>query len=196
MKTNERAKKNVGNRHSKMTAYSQNNDRAEPSTVAGILASTFFFALDLTIVADIIPDIVEHFGAVEKLPWVSGTLLLASAGTINFWQVSLSHFHLISPDFTHRAKMFGQFDPKWLYVLCILGFDIGSAVCGAAPLMNALIIGRAVAGLWLRWNVPRSGNAPLYFHHTCGATCLFCNAWSNIWPWHRVSRIPKAIAWY
>ena len=68
-----------------MTAYSQNGDRAEPSPVAGILSSTFFFTLDQTIVADIIPDIVEHFGAVGKLPWVSVTLLLASAGTINFW---------------------------------------------------------------------------------------------------------------
>ena len=68
-----------------MSALSQNSDHAEPRTVAGILSSTFFFALDQTIVADIIPDIVEHFGAVEKLPWVSVTLLLASAGTINFW---------------------------------------------------------------------------------------------------------------
>ena len=68
-----------------MSAYSQNGERAEPITVAGILSSTFFFALDETIVADIIPDIVEHFGAVEKLPWVSVILLLASAGTINFW---------------------------------------------------------------------------------------------------------------
>ena len=68
-----------------MSAYSRNGDRAEPRPVAGILSSTFFFALDQTIIADIIPDIVEHFGAVEKLPWVSVTLLLASTGTINFW---------------------------------------------------------------------------------------------------------------
>ena len=43
--------------------------------------------------------------------------------------------------------MYGQFDPKWLYVICVLGFEIGSAVCGAAPSMNALIIGRAIAGI-------------------------------------------------
>ncbi len=43
--------------------------------------------------------------------------------------------------------MYGQFDPKWLYMICVLGFEIGSAVCGAAPSMNALIIGRAIAGL-------------------------------------------------
>lgn len=80
--------------------------------------------------ADIIPPIVNHFGDVGKLPWVSVTLLLASAGTINFW-----------------AKMYGQFNPKWLYIFCVTGFEVGSAVCGAAPSMNALIIGRAVAGL-------------------------------------------------
>lgn len=80
--------------------------------------------------ADIIPAIVNHFGSVGKLPWVSVTLLLAAAGTINFW-----------------AKMYGQFDPKWLYIVCVTGFEVGSAVCGAAPSMNALIIGRAVAGL-------------------------------------------------
>ena len=90
----------------------------------------FFFSLDQTIVADIIPAIVNHFGSVGKLPWVSVTLLLAAAGTINFW-----------------AKMYGQFDPKWLYIFCVLGFEVGSAVCGAAPSINALIIGRAVAGL-------------------------------------------------
>lgn len=43
--------------------------------------------------------------------------------------------------------MYGQFDPKWLYIYCVLGFEVGSAICGAAPSMNALIIGRAVAGL-------------------------------------------------
>jgi len=94
------------------------------------LSSVFFFSLDQTIVADIIPAIVNHFGSVGKLPWVSVTLLLAAAGTINFW-----------------AKMYGQFDPKWLYIVCVTGFEVGSAVCGAAPSMNALIIGRAVAGL-------------------------------------------------
>ena len=56
-------------------------------TVAAIQSSVFLFALDQTIVADIIPSIVEQFQSVDKLPWVSVTLLLASAGTINFWYV-------------------------------------------------------------------------------------------------------------
>lgn len=32
-------------------------------------------------------------------------------------------------------------------MICVTGFEIGSAVCGAAPSMNALIIGRAIASL-------------------------------------------------
>ena len=55
------------------------------SSVSAILSSVFFFSLDQTIVADIIPDIVDHFGQVQKLPWISVTLLLAAAGTVNFW---------------------------------------------------------------------------------------------------------------
>ena len=53
--------------------------------VTAILSSVFFFSLDQTIVADIIPPIVEHFGDMGKLSWVSVALLLAAAGTINFW---------------------------------------------------------------------------------------------------------------
>ena len=90
----------------------------------------FLFSLDQTIVADIIPPIIDYFGQIEKLPWISVTLLLAAAGTINFW-----------------AKIYGQFDPKWLYIICVAMFEVGSAVCGAAPTMNALIVGRAIAGL-------------------------------------------------
>lgn len=44
--------------------------------------------------------------------------------------------------------MFGLFNPKWLYVICVTGFEVGSALCGAAPSMNALIVGRAIAGLF------------------------------------------------
>ena len=33
------------------------------------------------------------------------------------------------------------------YVLCVLGSEISSAVCGAAPSMIALFVGRAIAGL-------------------------------------------------
>lgn len=39
--------------------------------VLSILSSTFLFALDNTIVADVQPAIVERFGSIDKLPWLS-----------------------------------------------------------------------------------------------------------------------------
>ena len=46
-----------------------------------------------------------------------------------------------------RGRIYSQFNPKWIYVLCVALFEVGSAICGAAPNMNALIIGRALGGL-------------------------------------------------
>ena len=43
--------------------------------------------------------------------------------------------------------MYSQFNAKWLYILTVAIFEAGSAVCGAAPSMNALIVGRTLAGL-------------------------------------------------
>jgi len=43
--------------------------------------------------------------------------------------------------------MYGLFNVKWVYISSVLLFEIGSAVCGAAPNMNALIVGRVIAGI-------------------------------------------------
>lgn len=43
--------------------------------------------------------------------------------------------------------MYGQFNTKYLYVICVVLFELGSIVCGAAPNINSLIIGRAICGL-------------------------------------------------
>lgn len=43
--------------------------------------------------------------------------------------------------------MYSFFSIKWVYLTAISIFELGSLVCGAAPNSNALIIGRAVAGL-------------------------------------------------
>jgi MFS family permease len=39
------------------------------------------------------------------------------------------------------------FNAKWLYIVSVVIFEVGSAICGAAPSMNMLIIGRMIAGL-------------------------------------------------
>lgn len=37
------------------------------------------------------------------------------------------------------------FEIKYLFIGSVLLFEIGSAICGAAPTMNAMIIGRVVS---------------------------------------------------
>ncbi|KAL2070995.1 hypothetical protein VTL71DRAFT_14021 [Oculimacula yallundae] len=98
--------------------------------VLAILSSTFLFALDNTIVAVIQPVIVRQFDSVSKLSWLGVSFLIGAAATNLLW-----------------GKIFGQFDSKWTYIFCVFLFELGSAVCGAAPDMNALIIGRAICGV-------------------------------------------------
>lgn len=45
------------------------------------------------------------------------------------------------------GRLYEIFDVKWMMNGSILTFEVGSAICGAAPTMNALIVGRVVAGL-------------------------------------------------
>ncbi|KAH6656000.1 major facilitator superfamily-domain-containing protein [Truncatella angustata] len=98
--------------------------------VAAILSSVFLFALDNTIVALVQPKILESFGEIEKLPWVSVSFALGSVAMNLLW-----------------GKLFGQFNGKKLFIAAVLLFEIGSAICGAAPTMNAFIVGRAICGV-------------------------------------------------
>jgi MFS family permease len=45
------------------------------------------------------------------------------------------------------GKLYGIFEIKWLIIASIITFEAGSALCGAAPNADALIIGRVVAGM-------------------------------------------------
>lgn len=111
------------------------NVRAQVSTplwvliIITILSSTFLFSLDNTIVADIQPAVVQTLGEVDKLSWLGVAFVLASSATITTW-----------------GKLYGIFSVKWLYIGSIVIFEAGSALCGAAPTMNAMIVGRAIAG--------------------------------------------------
>ncbi|KAJ5153823.1 Major facilitator superfamily domain general substrate transporter [Penicillium coprophilum] len=98
--------------------------------VLAIYSSQFLFALDQTIVANVQPAIVEQFHSVDRLSWVSVAFLIGAAGTNLVW-----------------GKIFSHFNIKWTYIATILIFEVGSAICGAAPNMNSLIVGRAICGV-------------------------------------------------
>ena len=46
-----------------------------------------------------------------------------------------------------RSQLYGNFNSKLLFISSVVFFEVGSAVCGAAPTMNALIVGRAICGV-------------------------------------------------
>ncbi|KAL8993244.1 MAG: hypothetical protein Q9169_006495 [Polycauliona sp. 2 TL-2023] len=98
--------------------------------VASILSSAFLFSLDNTIVANIQPAIFRRFGKLDTLPWLGVSFALGSAATIFPW-----------------CKAYGVFNVKWLYIFHVLLFEVGSALSGGANTMDALIIGRAIAGV-------------------------------------------------
>lgn len=63
------------------------------------------------------------------------------------YETRLNNRNDCADDENHSGKGFGIFDNKWVYITSIVIFCIGSAVCGAAPNMNALIIGRVIGGI-------------------------------------------------
>ncbi|KAL8921013.1 MAG: hypothetical protein Q9208_005904 [Pyrenodesmia sp. 3 TL-2023] len=117
--------------------------------VVSILSSTFLYALDNTVVADVQPKIVDRFGQIQKLPWLPISFLVACVATNLIWYVDGPYFGRESSPMTgiSRGKIYGQFNAKWLYLACVFLFEVGSALCGAAPTMNALIGGRVLAGM-------------------------------------------------
>ena len=86
--------------------------------------------LDTTIAADVQASVYQDLGEIQKLPWVG----------IGFPMGSVAIILLI-------GKLYGIFEIKWLIIASIITFEVGSAVCGAAPNSNALIVGRVVAGM-------------------------------------------------
>jgi MFS family permease len=46
-----------------------------------------------------------------------------------------------------RAAFYAVYDLKILFLASVFLFEIGSALCGAAPDMNSLIVGRVLAGV-------------------------------------------------
>ncbi|KAF2806010.1 putative efflux pump antibiotic resistance protein [Mytilinidion resinicola] len=98
--------------------------------ISAILFSTFLYALDATVVAVLQAVIVEEFGHVQDLAWLSVAFLLSATATNLAW-----------------GRVYGNFNAKWFYIFHVFIFEVGSAICGAAPSMNVMILGRAIAGV-------------------------------------------------
>lgn len=98
--------------------------------LACLYLATFLVALDRLIIGIAIPRITDEFGSLNDVGWYgSAYLLTASAFCLSL------------------GKLYTIFPTKYLLMASILLFEIGSALCGAAPDSTALIVGRAIAGL-------------------------------------------------
>ncbi|KAL9611866.1 MAG: hypothetical protein Q9167_003520 [Letrouitia subvulpina] len=94
-----------------------------------IFSGNVLYGLDTTIAADIQAAISETFDNVTQLGWLGVGFTLGSTVTI-----------------LPLGKVYARFDNKWVFISCLAMFSAGSALCGAALSMNALIVGRVWAG--------------------------------------------------
>ncbi|CCD42391.1 Bcmfs1, multidrug efflux transporter [Botrytis cinerea T4] len=92
--------------------------------------SVFLMALDNSIIATAIPKITDQFHSLNDVGWYGSAYLLTTAS-----------FQLLF------GKFYSYFSIKWVYLVAIAIFELGSLICGVAPNSIALIIGRAIAGL-------------------------------------------------
>lgn len=98
--------------------------------LGGLFLSIFLVALDRLIIGIAIPTITNEFKSLNDVGWYgSAYLLTASAFCLSI------------------GKMYTFYNVKYLFIGSILIFELGSAICGAAPNSVALIVGRAIAGL-------------------------------------------------
>ena len=97
---------------------------------AGLLLGMLLAALNQTIVATALPDIVGDLGGFDHYSWVFSAYMLTSTITV--------------PLYGKLSDVYGR---RPFFLLAIVLFMIGSVVSGLAPSMTVLILGRAIQGL-------------------------------------------------
>ncbi|KAK2602935.1 hypothetical protein N8I77_009430 [Diaporthe amygdali] len=94
-----------------------------------LYVTCFLYGLDTTIAADVQGPVTEAFGQVDQLAWIGAGFPLGSVCVILL-----------------LGTLYNSFNIKWVFIATVVLFEAGSALCGAAPNMNALIVGRVIAG--------------------------------------------------
>ncbi|KAK0631019.1 major facilitator superfamily domain-containing protein [Bombardia bombarda] len=95
-----------------------------------ICLCTFLVGLDFNLIATAIPSITAEFDSIRDVGWYGSSFMLALCATQPL-----------------AGKTYTLFPKKLSYLVYLFVFEVGSLVCALAPSSNALIVGRAVAGL-------------------------------------------------
>ncbi|RGP80176.1 hypothetical protein FLONG3_1710 [Fusarium longipes] len=98
--------------------------------VLALVMAVFLFSLDLTIVATAIPKITDEFKGLDKVGWYGAAFFMTVGAFQSTW-----------------GKVYKYFPLKTSFLIAIFIFELGSVICGAAPNAEALITGRAIAGV-------------------------------------------------
>lgn len=96
----------------------------------GLFIAAFLVALDRTIIGTAIPKITDDFQSLGDVGWYASAYLLTMCG-----------FQLL------MGRIYTFFNIKHVFLANIVLFEIGSAICGAAPTSTVFIVGRAIAGI-------------------------------------------------
>jgi EmrB/QacA subfamily drug resistance transporter len=97
---------------------------------SAMMLATLLAALDQTVVATALPQIVTDLRGFEQLAWVITAYLVAATVTV--------------PLYGKLSDIYGR---RAMFVVAISIFLIGSALCGASQDMSQLVASRAVQGL-------------------------------------------------
>ncbi|KAI5480496.1 DUF221-domain-containing protein [Pseudohyphozyma bogoriensis] len=95
-----------------------------------ILLSLFLITLDGTIMSTATPKIASDFDAFSQQSWVASSFILTQAATTLPW-----------------AQALRIYPAKYMLLIGITIFEVGSAMSGGAHSMNVLIGGRAISGI-------------------------------------------------
>ncbi|KAI1333550.1 major facilitator superfamily domain-containing protein [Xylariaceae sp. FL0016] len=95
-----------------------------------IYSTCALYGLDTTIAADIQGPVVKTLGHVDQLAWVGAGFPLGSVCILLL-----------------LSKLYSTFNNKWILIITVALFEVGSAICGAARTMNAMIVGRVITGV-------------------------------------------------
>ncbi|GAO13565.1 uncharacterized protein UV8b_05838 [Ustilaginoidea virens] len=95
-----------------------------------IFVSVFLVALDRTILATAVPRITDEFKSLGDIGWYGSAYMLATSACQLLF-----------------GRIYRFYSIRWTLLVTIVVFEIGSAVCGAAPSSEVFIAGRAIAGV-------------------------------------------------
>jgi MFS family permease len=95
-----------------------------------MMLATLLAALDQTVVATALPQIVTDLHGFRDLSWVVSSFLVAATVTV--------------PLYGKLSDLYGR---RRMFVVAISIFLVGSALCGAAQSMGQLIAFRAIQGV-------------------------------------------------